>query len=72
MDDLFYQSATRLAQRILDRELSALEVVQAHLDRIAAVNPRLNAVVQLAAEQALADAAAADVALARGVVAGPL
>jgi amidase len=72
MDDLFYQSATRLAQCILDRELSALEVVQAHLDRIAAVNPRLNAVVQLAAEQALADAAAADVALARGVVAGPL
>ena len=55
MDDLFYQSATRLAQCILDRELSALEVVQAHLDRIAAVNPRLNAVVQLAAEQALAE-----------------
>ena len=56
MDELFYASATTLARRIHDRELSSEAVVQAHLQRIATVNPRLNAVVQLATEQALADA----------------
>jgi amidase len=72
MDELFYASATTLAGRIHDRELSSEEVVQAHLHRIATVNPRLNAVVQLATEQALADARAADAALARGQRTGPL
>ncbi|MBK8047282.1 MAG: amidase [Anaerolineales bacterium] len=43
--NLIYQSATALAQAIQRREYSAREVVQAHLDRIAAVNPALNAVV---------------------------
>ena len=47
-------------------------MVAAHLGRIAAVNPALNAVVQLDAEAALADARAADADLARGVVSGPL
>jgi amidase len=72
MDELFYASATTLARRIRDRELSSAEVVQAHLQRIAAVNPRLNALVQLAGEQALEDARAADAALARGQPAGVL
>jgi amidase len=64
IDELFYASATTLARRIRDHELSSEEVVQAHLRRIATVNPRLNAVVQLAGEQALEDARAADMALA--------
>jgi amidase len=72
MDELFYASATTLAQRIRDRELSSQEVVEAHLQQIAAVNPRLNALVQLAAEQALADARAADAGLARGQAIGVL
>ncbi len=72
MDELFYASATILAQRIRDRELSSEEVVQAHLQRIAAINPRLNAVVQLAGAQALEDARAADAALARGQPIGAL
>ncbi len=42
------------------------------IDRIEEVNPRLNAVVQLASEQALADALEADRALARGELRGPL
>jgi Asp-tRNA(Asn)/Glu-tRNA(Gln) amidotransferase A subunit family amidase len=66
MDELFYASASTLARRIRDRELSSEAVVQAHLQRIATINPRLNAVVQLAAEQTLADMRAADDALARG------
>jgi amidase len=72
MDKLFHVSATTLARRIRDRELSAEEVVQTHLRRIESVNPRLNAVVQLAGEQALADARAADAALAAGEHVGAL
>jgi amidase len=52
--------------------VTAQTVVEAHLSRIAAVNPQLNAVVQLAAEQALAQAHAADAHLARGQLHGPL
>lgn len=71
-DELFYASATTLARQIRDRELSSEEVVQAHLRRIEGVNPRLNAVVQLAGEQALQAARAADAALAHGQPIGAL
>ena len=66
MDELCYLSAATLARRIRNHQLSSEEVVQAHLQRIENVNPRLNAVVQLAREQALKDARAADAALAHG------
>ena len=69
---MIYASAATLARRIRDRETSSQEVVQAHLERIEPVNPRLNAVVQVAAEQALHEARAADAALARGELLGPL
>lgn len=72
MQDLAFASASRLAGAIRSREVSSLEVVQACLDRIAAVNPKLNAVVQLRGESALAEAADADRALARGEARGPL
>jgi amidase len=71
-DELIYTSATALAQAIRERKLSSAEVVAAHLERIEAVNPSLNAVVQLAAETARAQAKAADEALARGELKGPL
>ena len=72
MTDLIYSSATSIAQSIRDKEVSAAEVVQAHLDRIAEVNDKLNAVVHLCADRALEEAAEADAALARGDAAGPL
>ena len=72
MNELFFLSATELAQLIRNRELSSEEVVQAHLRRIESVNPRLNAVVQLAGEQALVAARAADTALAQGQSMGVL
>jgi amidase len=72
MDELFYASATLLARRIRERELSSEEVVRAYLQRIAAINPHLNAVVQLAEAQALEDARAADAALGRGQLLGAL
>jgi amidase len=65
-------TARDLAAAIARRELSAREVVAAHLERIDRVNPRLNAIVSLRPEAALADADAADRRLARGERPGPL
>ena len=70
--DIIGASATRLAAAIRDREVSALEVVDASLARIEAVNPKINAVVQLTATPAREEARAADAALARGELKGPL
>src|SRR4051794_20475058 len=67
-----FSSATELARRIQARELSAAAVVDAYLARIAAVNPRLNAIITLDAEGARARAREADAALARGQSWGPL
>ena len=70
MADIIYQSAKSIAQAIQDREVSAVEVVQAHLERIDEVNDRLNAVVKLCADRALDEAREADAALARGEIEG--
>ncbi|MFB9323372.1 amidase [Cryptosporangium minutisporangium] len=72
MDELCALDATDLAQRLRRREVSARDVVAAHLDRIDRVNPAINAIVTLDAEGALAAAAAADEAVARGAEPGPL
>ena len=72
MDDVLYVSAATLARAIRRKEVSSAEVVQAYLQRIDAVNPTLNAVVHLCADAALAEARAADGALARGQPIGPL
>jgi aspartyl-tRNA(Asn)/glutamyl-tRNA(Gln) amidotransferase subunit A len=69
---IHYQEATALAALIRTKQLSSREVVQAHLDRIQAVNPQINAVVTLMAEDALTSADAADKALASGAPLGPL
>ena len=71
-DELWRETATALALRIRRRELSAAEVVGAHLSRIEEVNPELNAIVTLDREGALAAADEADRALARGEPAGVL
>src|SRR5438552_646080 len=71
-DELIYLSATALAKAIRAKEVSSEEVVNACLRRLEAVNPKLNAVVQLTAEAARAQAREADAALARGELKGPL
>ena len=71
MDELVYVSASRLAEMIRIKKASSVEVVNAHLERIDAVNPRLNAVVQLSADTAREEARRADESLPRGDV-GPL
>ena len=72
MSELWCRSALELAAMIRDGEVSSREVVQAHLDRIEAVNPHLNAIVRLLPDQALAAADAADRAVADGAGLGPL
>jgi amidase len=72
MDELIFASVTTLARAIREKEVSSQEVVKAYLARIEAVNPQLNAVVQLTAETALEQGRAADAALARGEIKGPL
>src|SRR5262245_26233345 len=66
MPDVIHSSMIQLAKAINAKQISSVEVVQAHLKRIEAVNPRLNAVVQLRADEALDEARLADEALARG------
>jgi amidase len=72
MKELIYASVADLARAIQNKEVSSEEVVNAHLKRIEEVNPLLNAIVQLTASTALAQARGADAALHRGEVIGPL
>src|SRR5580698_365807 len=71
-DAIYYKDATELATLIRTKQLSSREVVQAHLDRAAAVNPKVNAIVTLMAEDALKGADAADKAVKDGAELGPL
>ena len=65
-------SALELARHIAARDWSCTEVMDAHLARIHALNPRLNAIVHLLEDEARTAAKAADAALARGDAVGPL
>lgn len=65
--ELLRLDASTLSRRIAARDISCRELMQASLDRIAALNPQYNAIVSLRpAEALLAEADAADAALARG------
>jgi amidase len=66
MSDIIYSSVMQLAKAIKVKEISSVEVVHAYLERIADVNPKLNAVIQLRGDEALDEARLADEALARG------
>jgi amidase len=70
--DLCFLTARDLARRVRTKDVSAREVMAAHLARIDEVNPVLNAIVTLVPEQALAAAAEADEHQARGEPLGPL
>lgn len=60
------------AAAVRAREVSARELLDLHLERIAERNPELNAIVSLDEERARAGAAAADERLASGAEVGPL
>jgi Asp-tRNA(Asn)/Glu-tRNA(Gln) amidotransferase A subunit family amidase len=71
-DALLHLPATEIVRLVATGDVPAVEVVQAHLDQIASVNPRLNAFVDLRAEPALVEARAQDAAAAAGSPRGPL
>ncbi len=70
--DICSMTATEMVAAIRAGHLSAYETVSAHLARIESINPKVNAIVTLHAEQALHAAKAADQAQAHGATLGPL
>jgi aspartyl-tRNA(Asn)/glutamyl-tRNA(Gln) amidotransferase subunit A len=70
--DLAYTSAAELARMIRAKQVSAVQVMRATLARAEKVQAACNCFITICAEQALADAAAADQALAKGGEIGPL
>ena len=76
MDDLFcdlaFKTAAELAAMIRAKEVGSEELLDGYLRRVAEFNPKLNAIIVLDAERARERARAADAALAKGAVWGPL
>ncbi|MGC4815559.1 Asp-tRNA(Asn)/Glu-tRNA(Gln) amidotransferase subunit GatA [Micromonospora sp. DT228] len=72
MSDLTRMTATEIATLVAGGETSAVEVTQAHLDRIAAVDDRVHAFLHVDSEGALAAARAVDERRAAGEELGPL
>ena len=71
-DALCNLTATDLVARIKRKEVSARDVMSAHLARIERVNPRVNAIVTLVGDRAMTAAKAADERQAKGATLGPL
>ena len=69
---LWRKSAGELATLIAKRDVSSRAVVEAHLERIAEVNPQINAMPVVLAKEALAGADKVDRAIAKGERGGPL
>jgi len=70
--DICFLTAVELAALIRRKKLSAREVLDAHLRQIERVNPKVNAIVTLVADQAKEAARQADEAQAKGAALGPL
>src|SRR3954468_13847559 len=65
-------SATRMAGMVAAKELSPVELVEAHLEQIERLNPKLNAFVDVRAAAALAEARAAERSVVEGEPLGPM
>ena len=72
MTDLAALSARGLAKAIRDRKVSSLEATQTAIEQIKACHELTNCIITLEADEALADAKAADAAIAAGTAKGPL
>ena len=70
--EICFLTAGELASRIRSKDLSAREVMAAHLAQIERVNPKVNAIVTLLPEQTMREAGNADEMIARGDPVGPL
>ena len=71
-DEITGWTAARIAGRVAARDVSAIEVTEAHLARIASDNPAINAICTVAADQAMADAQRIDDDIAAGRAVGAL
>src|SRR5437867_2981405 len=70
--DLSFAGALQAAQAIRTKRVSSVELTRLVLDRIARLNPRINAIIQVLGDTALAEAKSADQALAAGRAQGLL
>jgi amidase len=71
-NDLWRKTALELASEIRTGKTTSREVLEAHLDRVEKINPHVNAVVRVMADDARVAADAADAAVKRGDTLGPL
>ena len=72
LEQMRFRSATAAAEMARSGQISSRELTELALARIDALNPSLNAVVELRPEAALQEAATADEVTARGEAMGPL
>ena len=72
LDAMTFESATRWCGAIRRKEVSSLEALEHHVERVERLNGKINAVVALDVEAARERAKEADAALARGELWGPL
>jgi amidase len=70
--EIWRNTATQIASDIRNKKVTSREVVEAHLQRISDVNPKINAIVRVLADEALAGADLADAAVRAGEKLGPL
>ncbi len=70
--EIWRNTATQIASDIRNKKVTSREVVEAHLQRISDVNPKINAIVRVLADEALAGADLADAAVRAGKKLGPL
>ena len=70
--DLTFLSATQIAEFVRTRNVSPIDVVEAHFARIEQLNPKLNAFVQLDQDRALQQARSTEQAITTGQITGPL
>jgi amidase len=70
--EIIFMTASRIEELILAHKVTSAEVVEAYIEQIKRVNPKLNAIVTLDEEGARKRAREADEALAKGIVWGPL
>jgi len=71
-EDLYFRSATEVASMILEKKISSYELTKMMLARIESIEPKINAINVLLADQALEKAREADNQLAKGNILGPL
>ena len=72
LKDLPFLTVAELSEKIRSREVSPVDVVEAYLDRIEALNPVLNSYITVCADEARADAENAERQIAQGLYRGPM